>query len=40
MNLVAIVLLCSVLLLALDLATAPKSAQAPRANLKKHGRIA
>jgi hypothetical protein len=40
MNILVAVFLCSVVLLALDLLTAPKSAQAPRANLKESGRIA
>lgn len=40
MNLIVAVLLCSIVLLALDLWTAPKSGQSPRAALKDHGRIA
>jgi hypothetical protein len=40
MNILVAVLLCSVLLLALDLLTAPKAAQTPRARLKDSGRIA
>jgi hypothetical protein len=40
MNILLAVFLFSVLLLALDLWTAPKPAQSPRPNLKDHGRIA
>jgi hypothetical protein len=40
MNVIVAVFLISILLLALDLLTAPKPAQAPRPNLKDHGRIA
>jgi hypothetical protein len=40
MNLLLAVALISVLLLVVDLWTAPKPSQTPRANLKDHGRIA
>jgi hypothetical protein len=40
MNILLAVFVFSVLLLVLDLWTAPKSVQSPRANLKDQGRIA
>jgi hypothetical protein len=40
MNLLVAAFLLAVLLLALDLLTAPKPSQAPRPHLKDHGRIA
>ena len=40
MNILLAVFLLSVVLLALDLWTAPKPEQTPRANLKDHGRAA
>jgi hypothetical protein len=40
MNVLLAVFLLSVLLLVVDLWTAPKPSQAPRPNLKDHGRIA